>query len=484
MTIIQSASFVGTPIEDVRPNRQTRMLQQCKNIAYDQARNYEQLTGIKVPSSTTIAATPHVHDGTTGNVIPIPLFHQWVGATLNPSSSNSIDPAGYDGVEGYAPFLWPMYFAPAGVTSVRAVVRAKSAVVGQWLRVQSYNSALSSQATYSMAPLAVGDDWVDYYADVLVAGTGGVVNLLAFECVEASEYIGYPLPNGGMEVHSVTIYPLVGSPRAVGPYADARPSGTGILVPAASTHISAYGFTSFDDAMFNDDRGVSSYILLRQMLNCAQLYEVATGLPASDNADGHSNDIQWDGHCHGASTTVSPSSDMGADMDQALLAHSFGVARTKTGGVASRLGDDESAATAADWTGRIFGLSLLAAASTTARTVARIPFRMPAALSTNIQASTKIRFAAFANVDTAKVASMEVIGTIYNSAMSSGGTATTLTFSSLGRAVSSATIDYYGAGGVDGIGEEAVLEVQMRFTAAPSGDPAGLLYGVCLYYGA
>ncbi len=225
--------------------------------------------------------------------------------------------------------------------------------------------------------------------------------------------------------------------------------------------------------MFDDDRGISSYITGRLNLNEAYVFERLTGQPAGSNAA-----TAYDGHAHGGGTSPSTASDnVGALMDHALGAWFYGCARGPT---SSYLSADMSAAANTTWRGRIN--APVHTSGNAWETIAEHVVRLPKATTAAYADGTgKLNIAALVYLDTTKGnSSVGVRATMLNDAGASAGSDLTLS-SSIGSTgwelLQDSGLDISGAGS----GEEAqILRIEMALDSTPSG-PSACVYGVCLW---
>lgn len=463
MAIVQGAAFQGVDVNRVRPGVRDRQGDILEIVAEDQSCAYEMITGIKNPYAATIAATPHVHDGTNGPVIPIPLLSTWINGEFYPSTSELIR-----GNSGWSPVVRQIQFTPAGVDYVRAWVTVGTVATLQVLRATNFDNALAVFWIAEFTAVGVYDGVVVAYADMQV--TPSVLNVFQLEYRTANGQ--FPLPQNGDRVFSFTVVPLPGGPTAAESYINQGATST-------TTARTSSTFFGFQEAAFDDDRPISGHMVRKLATNDAQLYEMATGQPASGMSA-----VQWVGHCHGAATSVSTVSAHGAVIDQPLLAINFGVRRTRTGKITGRFDDDEAEGTLADMEGRIFCSQLLVASGTAYQTLDAYPFHMPAQIAANIHtgAGLKLKVAALVHVNTTHITSGTVRATILNEALSVSGTSTTLTTSGSGLQIVSGTIDYHGSATVGRTGERAMLSLEAKRDSAYAGSAGSFgILSACLY---
>jgi hypothetical protein len=135
------------------------------------------------------------------------------------------------------------------------------------------------------------------------------------------------------------------------------------------------------------------------------------------------------------------------------------------------------------FTGRIHALELLNAAGTTARTIGRFPFRMPAAAAASLTTTGKLKVAALSWAEPSKpgnMSNLQLQFTIQDSTGATSGTQRTLTHSGDGLEINTAAIDYHGAAAVSDDGEDAMLLVALRAGSASAGQDNAFL-SFCLY---
>ena len=472
MTIVQGAAWTGVAANDLRPGVRKRIGQQMLQIAKDQVAVYEETTGIKIPAAATIAATPHVHDGTSGAIIPIPLFSVFIGGTFYPSTGTTVRNNG-----GWSPVVQQIQWTPTGVTTVRYWVTVGTLATLGMLRVSTLDSsqALVGQETFTPGPLVNGIS--TGYCDVTVTGGDLTIHKLEYRTAIS----GHVLPSAGDSVYTFVGYPFAGAGDNPLPYIPQGANSLDVLVPTATQYAPAStGHHPTQEENFADDDAISGFMCHALAYNEGQLFELVTGQAYPGKAV-----RLWKGHNHGASTTVAPNNSKGADMDQPLLAVNYGVRRTAVGKTTSRYDDDEAEGTLADMTGRIWCSQLLNATGTSYQTLGSYPFEMPAALAANIQGGTsRLRFAALVHVSSARITTGTVRASIANSTFGASGTAGTYQSSGDGLQIVTGAIDYHGAADVAYAGEMAHLVIDAKrdtnYVAAVL--PTMGILSCCLYY--
>jgi hypothetical protein len=471
MTIVQGAAWTGVAANDLRPGVRKRIGQQMLQIAKDQAAVYEETTGIKVPQSGTIAATPHVHDGTNGAIIPIPLFSVFIGGTFYPSTGTTVRNNG-----GWSAVTQQLQWTPTGVTKVRYWVTCNDYIALTALRVSTLDSSqvLVGQQTFTEAApvngLAAG------YCDVDV--TGGDLTIHKLEYRTAAS--GVLLPEVPTSVISFVGYPFAGSGENPEPYILQGSNSLDVLVPSSTQYAPAsVGYHPTQEENYADDDAISGFMCHAAAYNEGQLFELITGQAYPGKAS-----KVWKGHNHGAAIVVNTTSSKGADMDQPLLAVNYGVRRTAVSKSDHRFDDDEAEGTNADMVGRIWCSQLTTATGTSYQTLGSYPFEMPAALAANIHGTNLLKFAALVHVSTARITSGTVRASISDATFSATGTALELTTVGGGLSILSGAIDYHGAADVAYAGAMAHLNVDAKRNTnyVASTLPTMGILSCCLYY--
>lgn len=485
MAIIQSSTFTGVPANEARPGARAQVGTHLKNIAKDQARAYEQVTGLKVPNSSTISATPHVHDGTSGVIIPIPLSQQTICASLR-----SRDTAAY--TDEYAPFSCPCFFVPAGVTSVRVLLHVDEHTYASRLRdlfqFRTYDASLTQ--TDQVGVHGYDNPYDGCYilwADVDV--TAGEVNVLWLMSWDGYYYPGSTERLNEQRNRTIwgwTVLPSAGAyTSASEPYQFAeRDVASGeVVTPGDTQHIGAHAYTTMNDHMMTDDYGVSSYLLHGLSLNDALLFEKITGRAAGGQALAHTNDENHAGHVHDGDTGYLNTDKGGAVMDQPLGSWSWGVLRNRdaTTPPTGFLSHDASGGLDDRWGGRIHAARQHSLAhATTNYEFAELRFRLPeVANAADVQAGGKLKFFAYVRNDSGKSAG-RIEAQLHSPSRVQSGTASVMTCSAGALALEAltATLDLYGTGNSSGL--EVLLTLKMGIPSLAAGTSIGIL-SACIY---
>jgi len=415
VAVLEASSVVGIDENKIRVGGRIKAAD-VEAIFEDQAAVWREVTGNDAQNAPgSSQATPHIHDGTNGVVIPIPL------ATWTPYASLGRPSDGVTG-EGYAKLVYAPFFAPDGVDRVRVVIRTRNPVdLLPWLHV----STESAPGTYVSGPTVftveggiLPGGYFSAHADV--ATTAGAFNLLRIEAWD-----GYHTPDGvGVmpalrDLATVTVLPTTARP---GPLPTSwRPTPTtrtDAIVPDdryPKDTGTNYPFTSIESGMVSENRALSSYLTVSGLANAALTYEVLTGRPASMLANTGSRpagSARYIGHCHagGDNTDLDES---GAEMDQPLLSVSYGVGRAWEGASDTT---DQVHSGAGTWNGNIHAPRAPSHKPATWDTIAHHRFRLPRA-STVTGGSSKLSMCVLCFNNTGNPA--DVGGTV----LSEGGSA-------------------------------------------------------------
>lgn len=445
------------------------MGQQLKTCAEDQAYLFRAVTGVSVPNAPgSSVATPHVHDGTNGAIIPIPYYNHWLNADLRPQASFTDD--------DYGRFAMPVFYAPTGHTQARVIVVLDSPFTANHLYVRVMNQSMAYTVQSAGFTQAIGiAGRFAYFVDVNIAP--GEVNCIEHLAWDAYNYPGSnaPMPSAlPRRVYQIMAFPLAGAtPHPALNYVDSSAASTEVKLPIDTQHVGAHAFTSFDDGMFADGRSVSSYIVQGEAMNNALCYELLTGRPAGNRAT-----ATYRGHAHQADTSVSTTSNNGALIEQPLGSWNYGVARRSSSSSGHMNQDHVALTTTQNWTGRIHA-PCVTTTTTTAVTVADHLVNLPAALAANVQgASSKLKAAALVRIDTSRMASGDVRFQLRNISNSSGGTTKTVTVSTDGLAIYvGSAVDLYGSGGGP---ESIIFRTQIRQGSSVDGESI-CIYSSCLW---
>lgn len=475
MTIIEKSSWSGLNINDVRPYRRVRMLQQLKTIAEDLAYAYKAGTGVAVPGAPgSDVAADHVHDGTDGAVIPLPFFHACLGAQLNASTTAS---------GGWQPFFRQVFYAPTGQDRIRVRVFTRNpfALTANGLRcvVRSVSAGLpvTAEVTTWATDDAGGAGLFDVNGEVSISAPA--LNVVEVSAWSGANGIG-GLPIVGRDVVAVLGVPAIGQPFTAYSYRDSSTASGQVKTPSASQYLGANAFTSFDDAMFTDGRAVASWLVQGLNKNFAYLWERMTGLPLPLNGSSHTNDVRWRGHAHAGDTAASTASaNLGAEIEHALGAWYHGVG-LRPNDVANYLTVDQVSADDDTWTGRIHAPTLEESTTGSDETVAEHFVRLPKGQTAGYAASGRLRAAALVYADFSKAGTTTVTFTMLNSSGSSAGTSATATVTAGGPAWQVVQVSGLDASGTGSGQERQKLRVAIKQASAPSGETTAL-GSVCLW---
>ena len=473
MTVIEKSTWTGLPIDAVRPGARVRMGTQLQTIAEDQAFNYKTMTGLEVDNApSSDVATNHIHDGTTGPLIPFPAQQQMLNAWLNTG----------DAVGAYVPLVFTPVFCPPGHTSYNVTVWTKSpSYLMSQMKVSTFTSALVAYAQggafYQIPELAVGG-----YAALVatVATTADAVNLFKIEAWDGATLNDDTTAVIDRDVKSYAITPNVGAPYPVRPHNVGIFESNDVAVPTTTQHLGSEPFSSINTQMLADDRGVSSYVVQACTLNDALLFERGTGQPA-----GNRSAVTYEGHGHGGGTAPATAADnQGAEIDHQLGAWFYGVARQMPGGGLSQMVHDQtnpvSPANNDSWTGRIFGPTVTT--GSTWLTVAEHHVRLPEGPDASFaHSSGKVDFVALVYGEDYAPSSPthQLRVSLLDTSFSAGTTQT--------AAVAVTGLQLITITGIDASGSspgesEQILRVEMNSNL--NGSQSMFLYGCALYFNA
>lgn len=405
MAIVEADSAEGVEDSRLRPGARVRMGDVLLRAHKDQCAAYNAILGAAVPNGAAALVAPaHVHDGTNGAVIPIPVAQQVMGANLPPQATVSVH-------EDFYPLIWTPFVAPPGCTKVRWVGMTTSPVTADYLRAGLTDTS-GTWSTPHRSP-DITDEERDRFPGggqlkamaVDIDVTAGAVNILRVDCWDgAYTRDGESLLLGPRDLVSWSLFPLVGNgPKKVqGPQPVIGDSLT--FVPSTTAHLGAHSFTSIPERLFDDDNAICSYILHAMAMNDALLWELLQTTAAGQLADNHTNDQRYKAHNHhGLNTNKTLRS--GPQMLQPLGAWSYGTARRKVS-TSAHMNNDESP-NGRVWTGRIHGITPTA---TGYQLAAEHRVRLPSATSGDqTGAATKYKFAAWVRSDgSSKAGNVEV----------------------------------------------------------------------------
>jgi len=369
-----NATFGGVETNAVRP-RAYSSTATVKQIVKDINGTYERITDQPVPNGTgTKVATGHVHDGTSGALIRMPLAGEVTDATF-PRQLPTV--AGGWGSAIRAPF-----YVPAGMTTCKLILLTTT----DWSATVKANTATAAlvdneapQTGRYVAPGGRHD----------VAVTGGNASIIfdlavdpgAFNVLHVEVYDGFGLDSENAaaiddirRLVAWCIVPLLGETKNP-PAPQTQRTTDGSPVQVATIN----GIAS---DMLADDLAISSAVVTWANQDCEAIEELLTGQPGAR----HATAIHT-GHNH-VGNGVADLDDSGAEIDHVLGAWSYGVARRKTSIDTVRPSDDEGAAPydANPWGGRIFAPSKGAKAG--ASTLTKHLTRLPRLLTSSVTAGT------------------------------------------------------------------------------------------------
>ena len=394
MAVKQNSTFVGLEYRDLRPGRDV-LMSQLEEVAGDQAAVYEAITGQKIPDASTISATPHVHDGTDGEVIPLPLACGGPKATLSALATTN---------DKYQPVLHFPLFIPTGVSQVKFVGLSSGGEVAHFAQAGLTTNADGGfpSTQYETKKIDEVTGWTLWEMTLDVASEGAI-NVFRLEVWNGADDPDGNTPiTGARSLEGWCIYPIqakiapftADEPIVALPYVAPSVTDTSVRLPSGTQHLGSDAYTSFDQNRFTNKRSVDGHMLQGFALNDALNWELASGLPAGGNAEGHSNvngggSISHAGHTHGGEADLE---NTGALIEQPLGAWALGVRRAPVASSGHFESDMESPPEYA-WQGQIMApcprtdLSIV--------NVGEMLFRLPAldaqhALDTVGGATTKI----------------------------------------------------------------------------------------------
>jgi len=472
MTILQRATFSGTPHADVRPGAYTKTAT-VEGIIKDQAYLYERITNLAVPDAASALATGHDHSGGgDGATIRLPICQQYMGALLPRQPTNPL--SGTQNYAGWSKLIWHPFYCEAGVNQMMCVLwvdretYAYNETFRAYMMAPSFAIIGNIQSSNGVRSYLISDE--DKIGMVfLLDTTPTIVNILAVDAWDGYYHNTVPVDTTTVgelmpefrRVLGFTLSPEIKKPnRNIPSYQSSTTTTTSSTTPSS--------FVSFDDALVSDDVGLSSYHLVSMAKDDAMLQELSTGKPAGNNAS-----TVVDGHNHQGGTTLS---DCGKTIERTIGSWFYGTIRTPLGSSKSDYGDIDtigSGLIANQWTGGTNAVTINSSAGTTERIVATHFFRMPELTTAQMAASTgSVNVVVMAYADTSKC-NLTVGVSIGNADASSFGVQSTVTFTTPGRRVYSfraVDASVLGAGGVG-----ASLKITMKNSS--NKDGASFLYG-------
>lgn len=476
MTIIQRSTFVGTEHADVRPGAYSNT-STIEGIVKDQAYLYERITNLTVPDAASAAVAGHDHSGAgDGAIIRVPICQQWMGALLHRQPTNPV--SGGVNYAGFSKLIWHPFYCEPGVDRMTCIlwVDRETYAYSETIRAIMMDSTLALIGTYQVSNgvrdyLITDNDRVGMVYDLQTVPDA--VNVLTVEAFDGYYHSSVPVDTTTIgelmpEFRRVLAFTLM--PEIRTPNRQLRQYTTSSVTTASTITPSAY--ISMDDALVQDDVGVSSYHLVSMTKDDAMLQELATDKPAGNAAA-----TVVDGHNHEGGTTLAT---CGATLKRTLGSWFYGTIRTPLNGTKANYGDIDtigSGLIANYWTGGVNAITINSSAGTTTTTVATHLFRMPELTAAQLAATTgAINVVVFVYADTSKC-NLTVGVSIGNSSGASFGTESTHTFTTLGRHVYSfAAVDAsaLSAGGVIG-------SLRIRMTNSSNTNGASFLYGASIW---
>ena len=483
MAYLVGSSFVGIEHNDARPGSYTKKTV-IEQWLKDQACLYEEITNDPVGASMT--ATAHSHDGTNGAIIRLPLAHS-AFPVLFPRRSAALESGGtyYD---GYYPFEWRPFFAPAGVSTVAVLVFMRDLATLDSLRCTIQNTLLADTDqqgradAFTSSPTPGPNHWLNPGAGLHVGGwlmsvTAGAVNVLKMEAWDGYYAPGVVASAGGggdtlplgRSITGFAVVPIDRPPVAVSPALDpAVTDDTRVKVPSS--------FTAFDAHLVANSRAIPSYLLVNAAKNDALLREVLTGRPA-----GNRSSATFSGHNHknDAGTSLD---DAGVDIDHALGSWGYGTMRPpieQTGGAEWSYADVPAGDGTFEnvWDGAPIApqMNVASSAPATDYTIYYHRVRIPAALSANLASGTgKLNLAAL----------VYDVGGVNVTVKAALGNKGATSFDTVGSATGggSAGRQLITISGLECTRPEEInsLRIQLNY-ANEKAQPLGI-YGTCLYY--
>lgn len=469
MTIIEKSTFTGVNQSECRPFARVRMGQQLKAVAEDQAYAYKSLTGQAVPNAPGVdVAANHIHDGTNGAPIPIPVSQGWLAATLDRPPN----------VGGYVPLLFFPFFAPPGFDTYQLNLFTRTPEqLGSMVQASVLNDSLQTTSGGVFTRQTLQEDSLGGGVFVISSTLTVTPDRLNVLRLEANESNTAP---PAVDFLAYTLTPYFGDPdvRALG--YDYPDTNENIVAPDTTEHLGAHAFTSYDDGMFNDDDAVSSYLVNTMNKNNVYLMERVTGL-AAGNRD-TTTDTLYQGHSHAGSTSPSAkASNVGALIDHSIGAWAYGARRASSvGGVTFGYFGDMADNANTTWSGRIVAPTLKIG-TTSSQSLFYHPVRLPLLSGTGDYAHStgKLKAAFLVYTDNSKNGVMTINARMASVGLSAFGTSQNVTTSGTGDGVELLTISGLDAQGTTSGEVEQNLRIDMALTTNASLGSA--LYGSCLW---
>lgn len=412
MTILQRSTFVGTEHANVRPGAYSSKAT-LEGIVKDQAYLYERITGLAVPDAASASAAGHDHTGAgDGAIIRLPICQQYMGALLQ--RQPSVPLSGGTNWTGWSKLIWHPFYCEPGLDQMMCVlwVDRETYAYNETFRAIMMDSTLALVGTYQSSNgirgYLISDE--DKVGMVFTLETvPGQVNVLAVEAWDGLYHPTVPVTASPVTVGELMpefrrVLGFTLSPEIQRPNRELRQYSQSSVTTASTTTPSA--FISMDDALVQDDVGLSSYHLVSLAKDDAMLQELATGKPAGNNAA-----TVVDGHNHQDGTTLA---DCGTLLRRTVGSWFYGTVRTPPG-LDKKYYDDVdtigSGVITNRWTGGVNAITIDSAAGTTTRVVATHVFRMPQLDSAHTAATTgDVNVVVMAYLDNSKGGNQLTIG--------------------------------------------------------------------------
>jgi len=487
MAIRHSATATGLEANTIRPGA-AAVRTQIQALADDQAFAWESLVDLVVPDGGSQLATGHIHDGTTGAQIRIPLAQGRLNANLAPRDL-AWAAAADDDDPGYFPFVFTPVFVPAGVTSILIWVTVNSPVTAETLTASTYSASIVRQTVY-VQPQVAGPENFPW----LNSGRPGIhvvfwrfaVNPGAINFVRIEAWDGHTMPGTDREDGAKIPLQRRVTDWGCGDLKEPNPYPMEYRDPAGSSQLTTAdidlpaNFSPMDDAVLPVDGAFSAWHSVFAVKNLAMLAEVCTGKAAGLLPQSAAS---FTGHTHGAGTARN---DSGADIDACLGAWAYGTIREPTNGAAGYANVHTADGSANVWSGRI--IAPTAKASTTKFELVQHRVRLPRGTDANLGitgSTTKIKVAVL--LWSLNKADPEVFATLaLNSGATPGTEKSDATPVVAGPGLSAGEYQLYVIDNVEaspsasGDGDIAQLSISIQAPSSVSGNY--VILGACAYW--
>lgn len=360
MAIVTSATFAGLDINRVRIDSTIRA-SDALAIARMQSHVWQRITA--TTGGGTLVAPPHIHDGSNGAIIPIPLSCNNIEAEISRAAQG-----GDRTIYMYAPISYQPYYAAPGVNRIRVIglVRREAEVRGWRVRIFSHDAdgypTLYAQdddpKTLSGLRFDEEDedpDAVAWHVDIDTPRATGAGATPWFS-VEIAAWDGYEWPGEPFLIGPPSIRRL----RDVFVLPVTTPSvnrQSAIAFSQSGTHTAGVHL-GVEETLLSTDRSLSSFVVDRMSRNDISIPNALLT------------------HTHGNN-----SDRLGTVFEQHLFSHGLGTMRSLTLEDFSdpvkdaQIKSDDALST--DWTGRISAPCLIPTAETDDQLVSVNRFQMP-----------------------------------------------------------------------------------------------------------